>query len=295
MGKLNYKTPENFTLKVSDFQENYKSGYRLFYGSTRYHPLVGWEKPYDRGQAWMWLILEACGKKEGREVQRNFGGKIRIIREEYGQVTHSERFMADAWGWSRQKVSTLIRQLSNTKTQMISQNVSQQINQITICNFEDYQKPKSSKQASSKPAVSQQQASSKPNYNSKEGKKVNKKEKDMFGTTLVETEPLNNKYQFSDHEWSKELLDILKRYQTLNLVTINEIKNVEFWDGHIEIMSDYFISDSEMKRWFNSRMFEINTWQRDNPQRASKSAKGLRQRISRWLSKEYQKLEVSRR
>jgi len=151
-------------MKVSDFHENYGKGYRLFFAAMRYHPLVGWEKPFDRGHAWEWLIFEACGKKEGREVQRNFGGKIRMIREEYGQVTHSERFIAEAWGWTRQRVSTFLRQLSNTKNAMIAQNVSQQISQITICNFEDYQRPKASKYSSSKPAVSQQQASSKPNY-----------------------------------------------------------------------------------------------------------------------------------
>jgi len=100
-------------MKVSDFQENYGKGYRLIYAAMRYHEYVGWEKPYDRGHAWEWLIFEACGKENGRDMPRNFGGKIRMIHEEYGQLTHSERFIAEAWGWSRQKVSTFLRHISN--------------------------------------------------------------------------------------------------------------------------------------------------------------------------------------
>jgi len=76
---------------------------------------------------------------------------------------------------------------------MITQNVSQQISQITICNFEDYQRPKASKQASSKPAVSQQQASSKPNYNSKEGKNDNIKEKDIYAEFVKMTKDEHDK------------------------------------------------------------------------------------------------------
>ena len=283
-------------MKISDFHENYRIGYRLIYGAMRYHPLVGWKKPYDRGQAWMWLIIEACGKENGREILRDFGGKKRMIQEKYGQTSHSIRFMAEAWGWSKQKVITFLQHLSNTNPPMIVQNVVQQISQITVCNFVDYQKPKSSKKDSNRTAIGQQKDSNRTNYNSKERKYVSIKEKDMFRTTDIVQEPLNgNLKKFSDYDWSKDVVEIVRKYATLNLVIDDNTKNVEFWDGHIDIMSDYFPSDGEMKRWFNSRMFEINTWQRDNPHRASKSSKGLRQRISRWLAKEYQKLEVTKR
>jgi len=111
-----------------------------------------------------------------------------------------------------------------------------------------------------------------------------------------EPEPTNGRLKkFSDFDWSKDVLEIIGKYPTLKLVISGDIKNIEFWDGHVDIMSEYFPTDSEMKRWFNKAMFEINRWQTDNPHRASKSAKGLRQRISTWLSKEYQKLEVTKR
>lgn len=130
------------------------------------------------------------------------------------------------------------------------------------------------------------------------GAPTKNKEKDMFRTTEenVVQEPLNGKLKkFSDFDWSKDVTGIISKYSTLSLVIEDTTKNAEFWDGHIDIMSNYFPTDSEMKRWFNKIMFDINTWQSDNSQRASQTAKGLRQRISRWLGKEYQKLEVTKR
>lgn len=132
----------------------------------------------------------------------------------------------------------------------------------------------------------------------KKVKKVKNKEKDLFRTTEknVVQEPFNGKLKkFSDFDWSKDVVGIVSKYPTLSLVINDTTKNAEFWNGHIDIMSDYFPTDSEMKRWFNKAMFEINRWQTDNPHRASKSSKGLRQRISTWLSKEYQKLEITKR
>lgn len=136
------------------------------------------------------------------------------------------------------------------------------------------------------------------NKNDKNVKNDKNKEKDMFRTTIenVVQEPTNGRLKkFSDFDWSKDLLEIIGKYPTLKLVTSDDIKNIEFWDGHVDIMSEYFPTDSEMKRWFNRIMFEINRWQTDRPHKTSRSAKGLRQRISTWLSKEYQKLEVTKR
>ena len=181
--------------RVEDFKANHGKGYRLFYAAIRYHETVGWEKPYDRSQAWMWLIFEACGKKEGREILRDFGGKKRMIREEWGQLTHSQRFISEAWDWSRQRVRTFLQHLSNTNPPMITLNVAQQIDQITICNFKDYQKPKTNKQPSSSPAVAQQQPSSSPNYNTVIRKNGNtRRYADYVNMTEDEHLKLTNKF-----------------------------------------------------------------------------------------------------
>jgi len=169
---------------------------------------------------------------------------------------------------------------------------------LTVCNWEHYQgaRIEINQQVTSNQPASNQQVTT--NKNDKNDKNVKNKEKDMFRTTEknVVQEPTNGRLKkFSDFDWSKDVVGIVSKYPTLSLVIDDTTKNAEFWNGHIDIMSDYFPTDSEMKRWFNKAMFEINRWQTDNPHRASKSSKGLRQRISTWLSKEYQKLEVTKR
>jgi len=210
--------------------------FRLIWNTTFNNKLLKPQKPFSKFEAWVWMLMESCINEDGNEEPRNFGGKERMIRVEYGEFCHSERFMSEAWGWSRQKVSTFLQHLSSTLDPMITQKVSQQISVISICNFWKYQNPKKAKQASSKPAVSQQQASSKPNLNNRTSKQINNKAKDMFRTTEeVVTEPLNGKFKkFSDFNWSKDLLNIIGKYPTLKLSTSDDIKNVEFWDGHVK-------------------------------------------------------------
>ena len=150
-----------------------ESGFILLYESIIDSEIVGFEHPYSKAEAWIWMLLEACRKPEGRQVYRKFGNKERLVFEPYGCLCHSERFLQKAWGWSsRKKVETFLNRLEHVKK--VSRELSQQITVINICNFETYQNRRASKRASKEPARSQQGASKEPNYNTLTRKHVNK-------------------------------------------------------------------------------------------------------------------------
>ena len=127
---------------MSDFSntaKNLDSGFRLFFSAIQSHEYVGAEKPFRRNDAWQWMIFEACGSRNGREIARNLHGSVKPIFEPYGSLTHSIRFMAEAFGWTEKKVRTFLKNLQNLK--MIDVKTTHSINQISICNFDIYQNP----------------------------------------------------------------------------------------------------------------------------------------------------------
>jgi hypothetical protein len=52
----------------------------------------------DYFRAWLWLVNEAAWKS--RHVTVNNGRSSEIVELERGQLSHSRRYMATAWGWS---------------------------------------------------------------------------------------------------------------------------------------------------------------------------------------------------
>lgn len=93
------------------------------------------ERPFDRGRAWVDLILLA-NHRDGYLHKR--GIKIDVKR---GQVGWSERALAERWGWSRGKVTRFLHELK-MEQQIEQQNGPQNINVtslITITNYEKYQ------------------------------------------------------------------------------------------------------------------------------------------------------------
>ena len=151
-----------------------ESGFILLYESIIHDKLVGFKKPFKKSEAWIWLLIEACRKKEGRNVLRDFGGKERMVFEPYGCVCHSERFLAKAWGWGKTATRGFIKKLEIDEKIIVK--VNQQINCISICKFYVYQNRQTSKQTSSEPAANQQRTSSEPNYNTLTRKHENKKD-----------------------------------------------------------------------------------------------------------------------
>jgi len=245
----------------------------------------GWLQNADLWTFWCYCLLKASHKKHTVRVGYQ---RVDLLP---GQLIFGRKKAAEELETTERKIRTSLKILE--KEGNVTIKTTNKFSIITICKWETYQliDIENDQQSANKRPASDQQATT--NKNDKKVKKVKKKEKDMFRTTEknVVQEPLNEK-SFSDYEWSKDVVEIISKYPTLSLVIEDNAKNAKFWDGHVEIMSNYFPTDDEMKRWFNKVMFDINTWQSDNQQRASQTAKGLRQRISLWLGKEYHKLEV---
>ena len=70
--------------------------YQMHRGWLDHHTLQG--EPFDRRSAWCWLVEEA--QWQGRRCQ--IGGQFVELKR--GQLSHSTRFMARAWGWSEARV-----------------------------------------------------------------------------------------------------------------------------------------------------------------------------------------------
>ena len=84
-----------------------------------------------RAGAWVWLIENACWKS------RRFDIKGKTVTLERGQLVASLRYMAKAWGWSRDAVARYLTRLE-TET-MIKTATATGETVITICNYNRYQ------------------------------------------------------------------------------------------------------------------------------------------------------------
>lgn len=60
---------------------------------------------FSRGEAWLWLIENACWKPSRTRV------KGETITLERGELSFSVRFLADAWGWSKSRVDRFLADL----------------------------------------------------------------------------------------------------------------------------------------------------------------------------------------
>lgn len=96
------------------------------------HPLLTTGEPFSRREAWLWLISEAAWKP------RKVGRIGAVIELERGQLAHSVRFIADAWGWSKSSVDRFLTRLK-TGT-MIGTSTGTGLLVITICNYDAYQR-----------------------------------------------------------------------------------------------------------------------------------------------------------
>lgn len=103
------------------------------------------------------------------------------------------------------------------------------------------------------------------------------------------------KKQTTDKQLEPDLAKILDLYPTLELVNDSDPQNVDFWERHLNLASMYFKQEFDLKRWLTKTLSEIDFWQKQNLERQSRTPKGLRARINRWLQKEYTNFETSRR
>ena len=108
------------------------------------HPLFNENRQFSRMEAWVWLLSEAAWKPTKRQVS----GKIITI--DRGQLSHSVRFMADAWGWSKSAVDRFLTRLK-TET-MIGTDSGTGVLVVTICKYNEYQKVSLPKRDKNEPA-----------------------------------------------------------------------------------------------------------------------------------------------
>ena len=108
--------------------------------------------PMSQREAWIWLIAEAAWKPH--KVRRNNA----IIELQRGQVAHSIRFIAEAWGWHRARVERFLKTLKNRD--MIETATETGVSVITICNYDKYQ---AGEKAAETP-VSEKRDTSETNY-----------------------------------------------------------------------------------------------------------------------------------
>lgn len=117
------------------------AGYIKLYRGWRENPVFRGE--YSRGDAWVWLLENACWKPTPHRIK---GQKVELQR---GELSFSQRFMAEKWGWSKSRVDRFLADLREetmieTRSKIgatAGHNAGQGQCIITICNYEKYQGP----------------------------------------------------------------------------------------------------------------------------------------------------------
>lgn len=94
------------------------------------------DAPFSERDAWAWIVEEARWK-DG--VVNVLGKPVKLKR---GQLSHSVRFMADKWKWSKTTVARYLEKLELWGMIKTDSGTGQNI--ITVCNYNEYQ-PKSEK------------------------------------------------------------------------------------------------------------------------------------------------------
>lgn len=82
---------------------------------------------YSRGEAWLWLLENACWKPTKFDV------KGRTVLLERGQLCASRDYLAKVWGWSSSAVERFLTRLQTE--QMIGRETGQGKSVITISNY----------------------------------------------------------------------------------------------------------------------------------------------------------------
>lgn len=115
------------------------------------HPLFEGE-PYSRRDAWTWLLAQAAWKPTRTRVC----GKV--IELERGQLSFSERFLAEKWKWHKSSVHRFLACLETEA--MLNQKTNHGVNLLTICNYDAYQFTRTSERTDeekrTEPAANQQ-------------------------------------------------------------------------------------------------------------------------------------------
>jgi hypothetical protein len=161
-------------------------GYVLVARGLLKHPRFKPKGAFSSADAMLWLIEAAAFVP--RDVMIMVGTQRRVVQLERGQMTHSIRFLADAWCWSANRVQRFLRDLTNDGSVTTRTDTAQTI--ITLCNYEKYQDPFSSTNTQT-----DTQANTQTDTKKKELKEFNN---DVVGTRAREpAKPLSEKVKVS--------------------------------------------------------------------------------------------------
>lgn len=92
------------------------------------------DAPYTEREAWEWMIAEAHWKEREKPLM---GKRVKLKR---GQFSHSLRFMAERFKWSKDKTARYLKKLE--LWDMVKTESATGQNIITICNYSKYQDDK---------------------------------------------------------------------------------------------------------------------------------------------------------
>lgn len=118
------------------------SGFIVMHRSALDHPLL---QDADRFRAWFWLIANAAWKPTRVRI------KGQMADLERGELSFSQRFLAEKWGWSKSRVDRFIGELRDegmiaTRSKIGAEGgattdhkAGQGQSIITICNYDKYQ------------------------------------------------------------------------------------------------------------------------------------------------------------
>lgn len=89
------------------------------------------DEPFSEREAWIWMVAEASWKAR----------KKRGVDLERGQLCHSVRFLAEAWGWSKSRVHRYLKRLEKRKMTRSKSGTASGTGKfvITLCKYDDYQ------------------------------------------------------------------------------------------------------------------------------------------------------------
>lgn len=135
------------------------------------------EKPYDKGRAWIDLLMRARWK-DGKEMYRG-----NLVERERGTVYCSMAFLAEKWGWHRQTVKRFLNQLESEG--MVKISVTKRDTAITIENYNKYQLSESDECTSDYTSERTSECTTDSPQKKKE-KKEKKEKKDIYSQAVAE-------------------------------------------------------------------------------------------------------------
>lgn len=231
-----------------------------------------WDDPdfaneaFTEREAWLWLVGAAAWK----EVRvRGSGGTVTLAR---GEFSFSVRFLADKWGWSKDQVHRYMKKLK--KRDMI-QDVSRESNQVYfIKNYNRFQFGPQQDRDNNRDTI-REDNSTRPRHDR------DKEEKGKEGVEVRDT---------SSHRWDVSAapakptpMPVPSEPERPPFILIPTNINGKDFGITEDDVADYECTFPAVD--VRQELREMRRWSMDNPTKR-KTARGMRQFIGKWLSKE---------